>query len=54
MKIVLLAEAERMFCRAVGWLKGCMVGLCLLFEDDIGVDRGESEKYLVVVDVASR
>jgi hypothetical protein len=54
MKMVLLACAEGMFCRAVGWVNGCVVGLCLLFEDDMGVDRGEFEKCLDVVDVASR
>ena len=30
-----------------------MLGLCLLLDDDMGVDRGESEKYLEVVDVAT-
>ena len=54
MKMVLLACADGMFCRAVARVKGCVVGLCLLLEDDMGVDRVESEKYLGVVDVASR
>ena len=54
MKMVLLACADGMFCRAAGRVKGCVVGLCLLLEDDMGVDRVESEKYLGVVDVASR
>ena len=40
-------------CCTVGWLSGCMVGRSRLLDDDIGVLRGVSEKYRVVVDVAS-
>ena len=54
MKIVRLACAEGTACRTVAWFRGCMVGLSRLFEDDIGVDRGASEKYRVDVDVARR
>ena len=52
MNIVLLACADGADW-TVGWLRGCKIGLRLLFEDDIGIARGESEKYLDDVHVAS-
>jgi hypothetical protein len=43
MKIVLLDWADGVVCRIAGWLNGCIAGLCLLLDDDIGVVRQESE-----------
>lgn len=53
MKIVRLACADGVACQILGCPSGDIVGLCLLFEDEIGEARGESEKYLVDVNVAS-
>ena len=53
MKIVRFDCADGAACRAMGWLRGCNVGLIRLLEDEIGVARGESEKARVVVVVAS-
>ena len=36
-------------CRPPSWLCGARLGLCRLFEDVRAVDRGLSEKHLVVV-----
>jgi hypothetical protein len=46
MNIVRLVCVVGMDGRSVGWLSGWMVGLCLLLEDEMGVGRCVSEKYL--------
>ena len=53
MNIVLLACADGAGCRTTGWLRGWIVGLCRLFEGDMGVARGASENGRVAVVVAS-
>ena len=53
MNIVRRACADGSPCRTAGWLKGWIVGLCLLLEDEIGVVLGELENPLFDVEVAS-
>lgn len=53
MKIVRFDCADGAACRTDGWLRGWIVGLCLWFEDDMGVALGVLENDLVVVVVAT-
>lgn len=50
MKIVRAAGGV---CRKIGWLKGARVGLCLLLDDEMGVDRGALENCRAAWEVAS-
>ena len=54
MKIVRLVCVDGVACRAKGWLYGCNVGLCLLLDEDNGVVRAASLKYLGVEFVVAR
>lgn len=49
MKIVRFACVDGVTCLARDCLYDCIVGLCLLAEEDKGVARGASLKYLVHV-----